>query len=42
MTLRGFEPAIPAIKRLHTYALDRKPVEIGYGYLLLTRIMSCY
>lgn len=31
--LRGFEPAIPAIKRLHTYALDRKPIEIGYGYV---------
>jgi hypothetical protein len=43
MTSGGFEPTIPAIKRLQTYALARKPIEIGYGYLLVTSIMkSCY
>ena len=29
----GFEPAIPAIERLRTYALDRMTTEIGSGVI---------
>ena len=32
LSLAGFEPAIPAVKRLQTYALDR--TAIGIGFLL--------
>ena len=32
MPSAGFEPAIPAIKRLQTYALDRTATEIGSKY----------
>jgi hypothetical protein len=28
----GFEPVIPAVKRLHTYTVDRTPTGIGLIY----------
>jgi len=33
MNSAGFEPKIPAIKRLQTYALDRTATAIGIYYL---------
>ena len=37
---RGFEPAIPVIKRPQTYALDRTATRIGYLLKLLGRIVQ--
>jgi len=34
----GFNPAIPAIKRLHTYALDRTANDIGSKYQYVNKI----
>jgi hypothetical protein len=36
MTRRGFEPAIPANKRLQTHALDRPTTGIGHKYTVRT------
>jgi hypothetical protein len=33
MRSRGFEPAIPAIKRLQTYAFDHRATESGINSL---------
>jgi hypothetical protein len=33
----GFEPTIPAVKPLHTYALDRTAAGIGTGASLHSR-----
>jgi hypothetical protein len=38
MPSAGFEPAIPAIKRLHTYALDCTATEIGNGLIVKIKI----
>ena len=35
MVSAKFEPAIPAIKRLQTYALDREATSVGLNYLVL-------
>jgi len=35
MASAEFEPAIPAIKRLQTYALDREVTSVGLNYLVL-------
>jgi len=35
MASAEFEPAIPAIKRLRTYALDREVTSVGLNYLVL-------
>ena len=37
MPSAGFEPTISAIKRPHTYALDRKAIGIGTGGSLHSR-----
>jgi hypothetical protein len=34
MPSEGFEPAIPAVMRLHTYSLDRTVTGIGMSDLL--------
>ena len=39
MTLAGFEPAIPAIKQLQTYALHRTVTGIGIVYMSMVKIM---
>ena len=38
MPSKGFEPAIPAVKRAPTYALDR--TDIGIGLILTLRILK--
>jgi len=39
MPSTGFEPATPAIKLFHTYAIDNTATEIGLPYITMCLIL---
>jgi hypothetical protein len=42
MSAEGIEPAIPAVRLLQTYSLDRKATEIGDFFISLPKFLVTY